>query len=395
MENHPTISGTETIRRARNLKYVPGASFTLIHLTCNFKTKDFGQAVKCERCRVRPALREDTFQLDGDLYFTYEDLDTGEPKMCFKRLMRYIGFPPHIDRLANRYLSGDASETDATAWADSNEKKALDELPVNLSDFNRWVGVSLSGGEYFMLCAGWIIREALKKDSLQREIIHLNLLKLSEELNFAFIVEENRIVPNHLFKKNPVAFVKIGRNRYWGKRFEIDLIARTDITAREFSDCFDIFASMQGELTEEDQHDCINQICAILFPKYADYNTNLISGHQLQMRRVNPSLKFGIILWFTGIVKFYQKHPVYGLLFKSENHPEDSGNKIHLGMNEIAITLQKEGYGMSETMKLNDYFDAQVKYLKDMINRALAEGVKPEKLSEKSGIPLSTIQKLS
>jgi hypothetical protein len=64
-------------------------------------------------------------------------------------------------------------------------------------------------------------------------------------------------------------------------------------------------------------------------------------------------------------------------------------------MNEIAITLQKEGYGMPETMKLNDYFDAQMKYLKDMINRALADGVKPEKLSEKSGIPLSTIQKLS
>jgi len=54
---------------------------------------------KTERCRVRPALREDTFQLDGDLYFTYEDLDTGEPKMCFKRLMRYIAFPPDYELL--------------------------------------------------------------------------------------------------------------------------------------------------------------------------------------------------------------------------------------------------------------------------------------------------------
>ena len=99
MENRQPISGTEAIRRARNLKYVPGSSFTLIHLTCNFKTKQCGETVKNERCRVRPALKEDTFQMDGDLYFTYEDMDSGEPRMCFKRLMRYIGFPPDYELL--------------------------------------------------------------------------------------------------------------------------------------------------------------------------------------------------------------------------------------------------------------------------------------------------------
>ena len=74
METKSTISGNEALRRARNLKYVPGASFTLIHLTCNLKTKKCGEVSKTERCRIRPALREDTFQLDGDLYFTYENV---------------------------------------------------------------------------------------------------------------------------------------------------------------------------------------------------------------------------------------------------------------------------------------------------------------------------------
>ena len=64
-----TISGGEAINRARNLKLVQGSWFTLL------------------RCRVRPALREDTFKMDGDMYFTFEDLETGEPKMCFKRLI--------------------------------------------------------------------------------------------------------------------------------------------------------------------------------------------------------------------------------------------------------------------------------------------------------------------
>ena len=251
--------------------------------------------------------------------------------------------------------------------------------------------------EYTGYKPSWIdlFREALKKDKTQREIINLNLLNLSEELTFAFTVEENRIIPNYVFKKNPVNYIQIGRNRYIGRRFENDVICRTNITAREFSDCFDIFASMQGEIADTDKYDCINQICAILYPKMNDYNANLISGHHFKMRYVNPAVKFGIIFWFTGIVKYYTEHPVYSLLFKSDRQKDESGNKIHLGMNEITLALQKEGYGKPDEMNLNDYFDAQIKFLKDMINKAIADGVKPEKISQKTGVPLSTIQKLS
>ena len=94
-----TISGAEAIRRARNLKYIHGAYFSLIHLTCNLKTKEAGALSKTEKCRCRPALRSDTFQEDGDIYFPYEDLDTGQPKMCFKKLIRYIAFPPNFEPL--------------------------------------------------------------------------------------------------------------------------------------------------------------------------------------------------------------------------------------------------------------------------------------------------------
>lgn len=41
-------------------------------------------------------------------------------------------------------------------WHDSDEKKDLDNLPVDKNDFNKWVGVN---SEYFMLIARWIIRE--------------------------------------------------------------------------------------------------------------------------------------------------------------------------------------------------------------------------------------------
>ncbi|KAA6348502.1 hypothetical protein EZS27_004102 [termite gut metagenome] len=49
--------------------------------------------------------------------------------------------------------------SDFPEWTDSDEKKEYDSLPVSLTDFNKWVGVTTTGGEYFMLAAGWIIRE--------------------------------------------------------------------------------------------------------------------------------------------------------------------------------------------------------------------------------------------
>ena len=240
-----------------------------------------------------------------------------------------------------------------------------------------------------------LIRETMTKNGEQRETINFNLLKLSEELTFAFKVEENRIVPNHVFKKNPIHYIYIGERQYTARRFEIDITCRTDITAREFTDCFDIFASMQGEISDANRYECINQVCAILCPQTNDYQANLVSGHHWKMRSVSPVIKFGIIFWFNGIVKYYMEHPIYSLLFKSDKQKDESGNKINLGMNEIALTLKKEGYGAPETMNLNDYFDAQIKFLKDMINRAIAEGVKIETIIQKTGIPQSTIQKLS
>ncbi|GHT60468.1 hypothetical protein FACS189451_00570 [Bacteroidia bacterium] len=240
-----------------------------------------------------------------------------------------------------------------------------------------------------------LIREAFKKSD-QREVINFNLLKLSEELIFAFAIEGNQIIPNHLFRTNPVPHIRVGRNKYPGRRFERDITAKTDITAREFADCFDLLAAQQHLTSDADRDECVNQICAILYPKFNNYKQNLVSRQNKQMRAVHPAIKFGVIFWFTGIVKFYTEHPVYSLLFKrNKKQDSSSGEKINLGMNEITLSLQKEGYGNPETMSVNDYFDAQIKYLKDIINKALAEGVKPEKLSIKSGIPMDVINKLS
>ncbi len=108
--NEKTISGAEAIRRARNLKLVPGAYFTLLHLTCNFKTNEYGALRKFERCRMRPGLKEDTFRMDGEMYFPFEDLTTGDNKMCFKKLMRFIAFPPDYRILKIDWFNGKTND---------------------------------------------------------------------------------------------------------------------------------------------------------------------------------------------------------------------------------------------------------------------------------------------
>lgn len=41
-------------------------------------------------------------------------------------------------------------------WANSEQKKDLDELPISVQDFNRWLGIN---NLYFMIRVRWIIRE--------------------------------------------------------------------------------------------------------------------------------------------------------------------------------------------------------------------------------------------
>ena len=103
---------------------------------------------------------------------------------------------------------------DFPEWADSDQKKAFDELPVDLSDFNRWVGVQLSGGEYFMMCAGWIIREVwidcvrsrfpepTKTDAIARAVCYEVMGRATQRLAYSALPEPIRIDIDNEMGKN-------------------------------------------------------------------------------------------------------------------------------------------------------------------------------------------------
>jgi hypothetical protein len=99
-------------------------------------------------------------------------------------------------------------------WKDSDQKQKLLELQVNLSDFNRWVGVSMAGGEYFMMCAGWIIREVWldcvcsrlaspeKTDTIARAVCYEVIGRATQRLAYSALPEPIRIDINNEMGKN-------------------------------------------------------------------------------------------------------------------------------------------------------------------------------------------------
>ena len=104
--------------------------------------------------------------------------------------------------------------TDFPEWADSDQKKEFSELPVDLSDFNRWVGVSLAGGEFFMISAGWIIREVwmdcvssrlpdpTKTDAIARAVCYEVMGRATQRLAYSALPEPIRIDIDNEMGKN-------------------------------------------------------------------------------------------------------------------------------------------------------------------------------------------------
>jgi hypothetical protein len=227
-----------------------------------------------------------------------------------------------------------------------------------------------------------------------REIIAYNLMRLSQLLTFAFTVEARTLHLHFSFKRNPLPTLTVNRVPYPGKIFTLDITARTDITAREFVDAFDLltaFHRLSGDLPRRTE--ALNQLCAILYPAAPEHRKNLVSGQHERMSRVPEDIKTLILFWFTGIVDYYIHHPVYAILFSSEKK-ESGSEKIHLGASETALYLTREGYGDPDRMTLSDYFDAQVKSLKDNIGHALAQGVKIESISRETGLSFELLHRL-
>lgn len=236
----------------------------------------------------------------------------------------------------------------------------------------------------------WIRKYRPKKKD--REVINYNLFRLSEQLDFAFTIQDNTISLNNEFKNNPIPYLIIDGRKYEGKKFIRDIAPFTNITGREFSDCFDLYLGFNNSQDIISKDRALNKIISILYPSSKEYNENLVSEQPELIANVAPEIKFGIYLWFSGIVQYYLKHEYYSILFRSSK-TESTEDKINLGMNQVMLMITKQGY--NENDNLNNFFDAQLKILMDNLSEALAKGVKIQDLAESTGLSINDINKLT
>lgn len=87
------ITGTQALQLAREISKVPQGSFTVAFFPYS-RTKGTasGKLTVKERCKVREQLPEDIFSVGSDNYFLFTD-GNGQPRMCYKYLIRYMAFP--------------------------------------------------------------------------------------------------------------------------------------------------------------------------------------------------------------------------------------------------------------------------------------------------------------
>jgi hypothetical protein len=92
-----TINGYEALKRMRALRHSKDQSFIMHHQTWNERRHETNGIRVVRRCRLRPALPEESMLPHPDLFQPYTDLDApkiNRNRMCRKRLIRYVAFPP-------------------------------------------------------------------------------------------------------------------------------------------------------------------------------------------------------------------------------------------------------------------------------------------------------------
>lgn len=93
MEKPIEMNGIDALQWAREISKLPNGNFTLCFFPYSrSKQEASSRLVVKQKCRHRSQLPQECFAVDGENYFLFED-ENGQPKMCYRILIRYMGFP--------------------------------------------------------------------------------------------------------------------------------------------------------------------------------------------------------------------------------------------------------------------------------------------------------------
>ena len=251
--------------------------------------------------------------------------------------------------------------------------------------------------------------------------IEFNLIRLAEEITFAF--NDGKIRYAMMDAPFPCT------TRFDRRGEFID----TNMTAGQYVDAIEILGALNDTINKGDDIALMQRLALLLglqpgeiqsqessnrlvyqIFKSSNHQIGLplkSSNHQIlkssnNIEDVSFEVLFALTMWMTGIAEFFQTHPIYGVLFTGSTWDADgssavlseagesTANPYNLGLREVMLELQQRGYNDVEQMPVEKFMAAQLKMLKDNLQRAVHEGVKIEELSRRTGIPLQTIKYL-
>jgi len=87
------IDGLTALQMAREISKLPDGCFTVAFYPYSRARQEAGATLVVRHgCKYRSQLPKERFAVDAENYFLFTD-SAGEPKMCYRILIRYMGFP--------------------------------------------------------------------------------------------------------------------------------------------------------------------------------------------------------------------------------------------------------------------------------------------------------------
>lgn len=222
------------------------------------------------------------------------------------------------------------------------------------------------------------------KQHTVRDTVIENLRRLAECLTFAFSIEEDNIQINYEMRDCPFElFKKIGVQPH----FIRERLIETNLTAGIYADATQVLSMINDEENiDEDRLYYMEKLARVLWRVE-------LNAHAPEP---TPAELLAVTVWFTGVALFFQEHDTYSVLFDTTSSGSaKSADHISLGVHEIILELETTGHRDVRNMGLLEFFDAQIKLLKDRIADAKSGGSSIADIVKKTGLSINTISRLS
>ena len=200
-----------------------------------------------------------------------------------------------------------------------------------------------------------------------------------------------KYVPDSVFAAQLIPQIIVDKETFQGYKLVLNgQILSTSITAQQYIDANTIIE----EFFNSNDFDLLNKLIAILyFPGI--YEPDRLNEFELIFRNINPVIKQGVLLNFNALTQFLALRTKYGIMWtsiKKEKTPD-----ITIGLNDTIYSLSKLGYGsVDELSRINlmTFLNLSLKNIIDTVNSLHENEVSIIEISNKTGLPVTSIQKL-